>query len=193
MPRGSSRASGRRASTPCSSTVAWSSRVAVRRASCPGASCAAATGDAPDAVARERVREPRKADVRYIVATAEHPPRRSDHHVPSEGAGRVECEGHQAMIELAPGGRDDTTPTRGEAALGGAKPLLKVENLLVEFSGRNRTVRAVRGLSYQIRPGETLGLVGESGSGKSVSALSLLGLLPKRVSKTGGSAQFEGR
>jgi len=97
------------------------------------------------------------------------------------------------MIELAPGGRDDTTPTRGEAALGGAKPLLKVENLLVEFSGRNRTVRAVRGLSYQIRPGETLGLVGESGSGKSVSALSLLGLLPKRVSKTGGSAQFEGR
>ena len=113
--------------------------------------------------------------------------------MPSEGAGRVECEGHLAMIDLAPGGRDDTSPTPGQAALGGAAPLLAVDNLLVEFSGRNRTVRAVRGLSYQIRPGETLGLVGESGSGKSVSALSLLGLLPKRVSKTGGSAMFEGR
>jgi oligopeptide/dipeptide ABC transporter ATP-binding protein len=99
------------------------------------------------------------------------------------------------MIETAPGGRDRTTPaTAGSSrAAIGAAPLLKVDNLQVEFSGRNRTVRAVRGLSYQIRPGETLGLVGESGSGKSVSALSLLGLLPKRVSKTAGSATFEGR
>jgi oligopeptide/dipeptide ABC transporter ATP-binding protein len=96
------------------------------------------------------------------------------------------------MIDLAPGGRDDTTPTPAGVAMSGARPLLTVENLQVEFSGRNRTVRAVRGLSYQIRPGETLGLVGESGSGKSVSALSLLGLLPKRVSKTAGSATFDG-
>jgi oligopeptide/dipeptide ABC transporter ATP-binding protein len=86
------------------------------------------------------------------------------------------------------------------AALPHARPadsngaLLTVDNLHVEFAGRNRTVRAVRGLSYSIRPGETLGLVGESGSGKSVSALSLLGLLPKRVGRvSAGSAIFDGQ
>ena len=72
-------------------------------------------------------------------------------------------------------------------------PLLSVDGLFVEFQGRGRVVRAVRGLSYDIAPGETIGLVGESGSGKSVSALSLLGLLPKRVGKvTAGTATFQG-
>jgi len=75
----------------------------------------------------------------------------------------------------------------------GGAPLLSVRDLHVEFSGRGTTVRAVRGLSYDIGAGETVGLVGESGSGKSVSALSLLGLLPKRVSRIpAGSALFEG-
>jgi oligopeptide/dipeptide ABC transporter ATP-binding protein len=74
-----------------------------------------------------------------------------------------------------------------------ANPLLSVSDLQVEFAGRGRTVRAVRGLSYEIGPGETIGLVGESGSGKSVSALSLLGLLPKRVGRVaGGTAIFQG-
>jgi oligopeptide/dipeptide ABC transporter ATP-binding protein len=73
------------------------------------------------------------------------------------------------------------------------EPLLTVDNLRVEFAGR-RVVHAVRGLSYSIAPGETLGLVGESGSGKSVSALALLGLLPKRVGRiTAGSVHFQGR
>jgi oligopeptide/dipeptide ABC transporter ATP-binding protein len=73
-------------------------------------------------------------------------------------------------------------------------PLLQVRDLHVEFVGRNRVVRAVRGLNYEIRAGETLAIVGESGSGKSVSAMTLLGLLPKRVSRVPkGSAMFEGR
>ncbi len=73
------------------------------------------------------------------------------------------------------------------------QPLLSVDGLRVEFAGR-RVVHAVRGLTYTIAPGETLGLVGESGSGKSVSALALLGLLPKRVGRiTAGSVRFEGR
>ena len=73
-------------------------------------------------------------------------------------------------------------------------PLLSVQDLHVEFAGRGRVVRAVRGLSYEIRAGETIGLVGESGSGKSVSALSLLGLLPRRVGRVvSGSALFEGQ
>jgi oligopeptide/dipeptide ABC transporter ATP-binding protein len=72
-------------------------------------------------------------------------------------------------------------------------PLLQVRDLHVEFQGR-RTVRAVRGVSYDLARGETMGLVGESGSGKSVSALSLMGLLPKRVGRiTQGSVKLEGR
>ena len=85
------------------------------------------------------------------------------------------------------------TPTIVRDGPRAGTPLLSVEDLHVEFSGRGRTVRAVRGLTYDIAPGETIGLVGESGSGKSVSALTLLGLLPKRVGKiTGGTAIFQG-
>ena len=56
--------------------------------------------------------------------------------------------------------------------------LLQVENLSVAFTEGERNIRAVRGISYQLYKGETLALVGESGSGKSVSALSILKLLP---------------
>jgi len=86
---------------------------------------------------------------------------------------------------------DAPTIVRGNGRRG--TPLLAVDGLYVEFSGRGRVVRAVRGLTYDIARGETIGLVGESGSGKSVSALSLLGLLPKRVGKvTAGTAVFKG-
>jgi oligopeptide/dipeptide ABC transporter ATP-binding protein len=72
------------------------------------------------------------------------------------------------------------------------EPLLQVTDLRVEFAGA-RPVRAVRGLSYALAPGEALGLVGESGSGKSVSALSLLRLLPAKTARiTSGTARFDG-
>ncbi|PIE23485.1 MAG: glutathione ABC transporter ATP-binding protein [Planctomycetota bacterium] len=67
---------------------------------------------------------------------------------------------------------------------GGTKPrgsdeiLLELDGLQVEFRTEDGVVRAVRGLSYSLRRGETLGVVGESGSGKSVSHMALLGLLP---------------
>jgi peptide/nickel transport system ATP-binding protein len=60
-------------------------------------------------------------------------------------------------------------------------PLLAVRDLRIAFSGRE----AVRGLSFSIAPGETLGLVGESGSGKSATSLALLRLLPPTASITG--------
>lgn len=75
---------------------------------------------------------------------------------------------------------------------GRAETLLEVSDLRVEFRGR-RTVHAVRGLSYSVGRGETFGLVGESGCGKSVSALAILGLLPKApASVTTGSVRFLG-
>jgi oligopeptide/dipeptide ABC transporter ATP-binding protein len=79
------------------------------------------------------------------------------------------------------------------AGCGVPEALLTVSDLAVEFAGQP-PVRAVRGLTYRLEAGEALGLVGESGCGKSVSALSLLRLLPERTSRiTAGTAVFEGR
>ena len=58
------------------------------------------------------------------------------------------------------------------------KPLLSVKDLQIQFLQGEQAFNAVNKISFDIRPGETLGLVGESGSGKSVSALSILKLLP---------------
>ena len=68
--------------------------------------------------------------------------------------------------------------------------LLTVDNLKVSFPTADGIVHAVRGLSFSVDAGKTLGVVGESGSGKSVSALTLLGLNPG--ADTTGSAVFNG-
>jgi oligopeptide/dipeptide ABC transporter ATP-binding protein len=70
--------------------------------------------------------------------------------------------------------------------------LLDVDNLTVEFPTDDGLVQAVRGVTYQLRRGEALGIVGESGSGKSVSSLAVLGLLPKNA-RISGSARFRGK
>jgi oligopeptide transport system ATP-binding protein len=75
----------------------------------------------------------------------------------------------------------------------GPEPLLAVDDLRVQFKTQRGTVHAVNGISFEIRPGETLGLVGESGCGKSVTALALLGILARNAQVTGGSARFGGR
>ncbi len=70
-------------------------------------------------------------------------------------------------------------------------PLLEVTDLSVRFDTDDGPVHAVDRLGYTLAPGEVLGLVGESGCGKSVSALSLLGLLPPTATVT-GKASFDG-
>ncbi|MFD5466694.1 dipeptide ABC transporter ATP-binding protein [Kitasatospora sp. NPDC127059] len=71
-------------------------------------------------------------------------------------------------------------------------PLLAVRDLRVDFAGPHGPVPAVRGVDLTLRRGETLGIVGESGSGKSVTALSVLGLLPG-TARVSGSVRLDGR
>ncbi|HVJ16007.1 MAG TPA: ABC transporter ATP-binding protein [Polyangiaceae bacterium] len=72
--------------------------------------------------------------------------------------------------------------------------LLEVEDLCVEFHGRDAVVRAVDGVSFELQQGEILGLVGESGCGKSVSSLAILGLLEKPAGRIArGQIRFAGK
>ena len=73
-------------------------------------------------------------------------------------------------------------------------PVLSIQDLTVEFNTEDGVVHAVTEVSYDLFPGETLGIVGESGSGKSVSVMSMLGLIPVPPGKiVSGQALYQGR
>jgi len=73
-------------------------------------------------------------------------------------------------------------------------PLLEVDALTTEFDTDEGVVRAVDGVGFSVEPGETLGIVGESGCGKSVTALSIMRLLPQPMGRiTDGRILFRGR
>jgi peptide/nickel transport system ATP-binding protein len=80
-------------------------------------------------------------------------------------------------------------PRRGAASFGA---LLEVKDLRVHFPTADGLVKAVDGISFSIRPGETLGVVGESGSGKSVSFLTVMGLITERQARIEGEVLFRG-
>ena len=72
-------------------------------------------------------------------------------------------------------------------------PLLQVEGLQVAFDTPRGTARAVDAVDFSLQPGETLCIVGESGCGKSVTALSIMGLVPTPPARVSGRIRFEGR
>ncbi|MER7588942.1 dipeptide/oligopeptide/nickel ABC transporter permease/ATP-binding protein [Micromonospora sp. NPDC127501] len=71
------------------------------------------------------------------------------------------------------------------------EPVLEVRNLSIGFEGRHRGVDIVDDLTFDVRPGEVLGLVGESGSGKSLTSLAVMGLLPQGA-RVRGEVRFAG-
>lgn len=73
-----------------------------------------------------------------------------------------------------------------------AEPILEVQDLAVEFTTEREVIRAVDGVSFNVRPGETVGLVGESGSGKSVTARAILGLVDSPGRIVNGTIKFQG-
>jgi peptide/nickel transport system permease protein len=84
-------------------------------------------------------------------------------------------------------------PARYADAAPETPPLLAVRDLHVDFPFADRVVHAVRGVSFDLERGRTLGIVGESGSGKSVTAFSIMQLLDAPGRVTGGSIHLDGR
>ncbi|QJT20866.1 ABC transporter ATP-binding protein [Aeromonas media] len=75
----------------------------------------------------------------------------------------------------------------------GRAPILEVRDLEVEFSIDDGKIKVLDGVSFQVAPGQTLGIVGESGCGKSVTSLAIMGLLPRPHGQVvAGSIRFQG-
>jgi len=96
-------------------------------------------------------------------------------------------EAHLAELREAEASRTDRL-----VYTGGAQPLLEVRDLSIRFPERHGDVAVVDGVSFSVRPGETMALVGESGCGKSITSLAIMGLLPETAVIT-GQVLFQGR
>jgi peptide/nickel transport system ATP-binding protein len=72
------------------------------------------------------------------------------------------------------------------------KPLLSIENLVVSFGNKKNITEVLHSISFDVFENEIVGIVGESGSGKSVTSLSIMGLLPKKMAQLQGTILFEG-
>lgn len=94
-----------------------------------------------------------------------------------------------ATLPSPPGADPSGRPTAGEHP----EPLLSVEHLSIAFGPLRAAIEPVSDVTFALQPGERVGIVGESGCGKTVTALSLLRLLPPRATRVRGRVVFRGR
>ena len=73
-----------------------------------------------------------------------------------------------------------------------SRPLISVENLSVEIKTDRGLLKAIRGVSFEVNPGDSIGIVGESGSGKSITLKAVLGLLPGNARISSGKIFVDG-
>lgn len=85
------------------------------------------------------------------------------------------------------------TSRSANAVAGGLAPLIRIEDFQVEYLSPRGPVKAVDGVTFDIKPGEVVGLAGESGSGKSTIAQGILRILQPPAIITGGRVEFNGR
>jgi peptide/nickel transport system ATP-binding protein len=111
----------------------------------------------------------------------------------SLSAGRDERVSRLARLRGISARADRPSVTAPVATQNPDGSLLSVKNLSIEFLTNGQWFFVMEDASFTVSRGKTLGLVGESGSGKTVSALAVMGLLPSRGCRAGGTARFEGR
>ena len=118
--------------------------------------------------------------------------RRAENRKQDKDALETPQPGSGELVEL-PGLAEAATRLRERARpLPDGEPVLSVEQLAIGFEGRHNGVDIVDGISFDVRPGEVLGLVGESGCGKSLTALTVMGLEP-RGARIRGTIRFDGK
>lgn len=136
-------------------------------------------------VAREA--EPGEAEPQEVEPGEVEPLEEADRpEAPEPGGGSGEVPELPGLTEAAVRLRSRARP------LPEGRPVLSVENLAIGFDRRHRGVDIVDGISFEVRPGEVLGLVGESGCGKSLTALTVMGLEPKGA-RVRGRVRFDQR
>ncbi|GAA1484280.1 dipeptide/oligopeptide/nickel ABC transporter permease/ATP-binding protein [Brachybacterium fresconis] len=151
-----------------------------------------------DAMASPRIRTKvdveadERAEEQSAERSAEESVERSDEK-PAGGLGaRDEEASHRLLVDsLAALRRAELSRPERPAVDDSQPPLLQVEDLRVAFPEAHGDIDILDGISFEVRPGETMGLVGESGSGKSVASLAVMGLLPT-TAQVSGSVELDG-